>query len=135
MPLGLSPATPSATSHPLLVTCLALLMYICIRTYNTLTSTYIYKHIQVAFYKGLPNCAGTFGSKAVGEPPMLLAAGIIPAVRMAIDSARCDRGLEREWYDLAMPISPLEVIGASGFGTRSGYKSRYSAPETIGGGS
>ena len=69
---------------------------------------------NVQFYKGLPNAGGTFGSKAVAEPPMLLAAGLVPAIRMAVDSARQEHALAG-WYELPVPVCPLDVVACSGF--------------------
>ena len=65
-------------------------------------------------WQGLPNAGGTFGSKATAEPPMLLAGGLVPAIRMAVDSARQEHGLTG-WYELPVPVCPLDIVACSGF--------------------
>ena len=88
---------------------------------------------NVQFYKGLPNAGGTFGSKAVAEPPMLLAGGLVPAIRMAVESARQDHALTG-WYELPVPVCPLDIVACSGFdaaGAGSGSEGDESSAEAM----
>lgn len=49
-------------------------------------------------------------SKAVGEPPFLLAIGVLGALRQAISSFRQHRGHSNEQYELMIPCTPEGVL-------------------------
>lgn len=48
---------------------------------------------NVALLRGAPNPRAVFSSKAVGEPPLFLAASVFFAIKEAIKAARVERGL------------------------------------------
>ncbi|KAH8284309.1 hypothetical protein KR018_005027, partial [Drosophila ironensis] len=57
-----------------------------------------------------PNPVGFMRSKATGEPALCLAVGVLFAVQHAIQSARFDAGLPREWVRLGAPTTPEEIV-------------------------
>jgi len=69
-----------------------------------------------AFHVALLSDAGQEGvihkSKAVGEPPFLLAIGVLGALRQAISSFRGARGHHDQGYDLMIPCTPEGVLRA-----------------------
>ena len=52
---------------------------------------------NVSLLRGAPNPKAVFSSKAVGEPPLFLAASVFFAVKEAIRSARVERGLSKKF--------------------------------------
>ncbi|XP_014098512.3 uncharacterized protein [Bactrocera oleae] len=56
-----------------------------------------------------PNSAGFMRSKATGEPPCCLAVSVIFAIQHALQSARKDAGLKREWIRLGAPTTPETI--------------------------
>ncbi|KAH8265261.1 hypothetical protein KR038_002707 [Drosophila bunnanda] len=61
-----------------------------------------------------PNPVGFMRSKATGEPALCLAVGVLFAMQHAIQSARKDAGLPREWVRLGAPTTPETVVLNSG---------------------
>ncbi|KAH8358794.1 hypothetical protein KR093_002517 [Drosophila rubida] len=61
-----------------------------------------------------PNPVGFLRSKAIGEPPFCLAVGVLFALQHAIQSAREDAGLPREWVRLGAPTTPETVVLSAG---------------------
>nr|XP_016926109.2 indole-3-acetaldehyde oxidase-like [Drosophila suzukii] len=61
-----------------------------------------------------PNPVGFMRSKATGEPALCLAVGVLFAMQHAIQSARKDAGLPREWVRLGAPTTPETVVLSSG---------------------
>ncbi|XP_051862472.1 uncharacterized protein LOC117575897 [Drosophila albomicans] len=61
-----------------------------------------------------PNSVGFLRSKAIGEPPFCLAVGVLFAMQHAIQSAREDAGLPREWVRLGAPTTPETVVLSAG---------------------
>ncbi|XP_039276003.1 indole-3-acetaldehyde oxidase [Nilaparvata lugens] len=61
---------------------------------------------RVALTKKGDSPAAIFGSKAIGEPPLLLSASFLFAFRKALDSARKDAGLKEEWFEIRPPLTP-----------------------------
>lgn len=57
-----------------------------------------------------PNPAGFMRSKATGEPPCCLAVSAIFAIQHALQSARKDAGLKREWVRLGAPTTPETIV-------------------------
>ncbi|XP_050664859.1 xanthine dehydrogenase-like [Leptidea sinapis] len=55
------------------------------------------KELNVSLLKGAPNPRAVYSSKAVGEPPLFLAASVFFAIREAIKSARMDAGAKRDF--------------------------------------
>lgn len=61
-----------------------------------------------------PSGAGFMRSKATGEPPCCLAVSVVFALRQALDSARHDAGLPREWVRLGAPTTPETLVVNAG---------------------
>ncbi|KAH8311386.1 hypothetical protein KR044_006006 [Drosophila immigrans] len=61
-----------------------------------------------------PNPVGFLRSKATGEPAFCLAVGVLFALQHAIQSARDDAGLPREWIRLGAPTTPETVVLSAG---------------------
>ncbi|KAM8703649.1 hypothetical protein ACLKA7_008301 [Drosophila subpalustris] len=61
-----------------------------------------------------PNPVGFLRSKATGEPAFCLAVGVLFAMQHAIQSAREDAGLPREWIRLGAPTTPETVVLSAG---------------------
>ncbi|XP_070138167.1 uncharacterized protein [Drosophila bipectinata] len=57
-----------------------------------------------------PNGAGFMRSKATGEPPCCLAVSVVFALQQALQSARQDAGLPREWVRLGAPTTPETLV-------------------------
>ncbi|XP_051862470.1 uncharacterized protein LOC117575900 [Drosophila albomicans] len=65
-----------------------------------------------------PNPVGFLRSKATGEPAFCLAVGVLFAMQHAIQSAREDAGLPREWVRLGAPTTPETVVLSAGSDVR-----------------
>lgn len=61
-----------------------------------------------------PNPVGFLRSKTTGEPAFCLAVGVLFAMQHAIQSARKDAGLPREWVRLGAPTTPETVVLSAG---------------------
>ncbi|ALC47093.1 CG18516 [Drosophila busckii] len=61
-----------------------------------------------------PTSAGFMRSKATGEPPCCLAVSVIFALQHALQSARKDAGLPREWVRLGAPTTPETLLQNAG---------------------
>ncbi|KAH8271375.1 hypothetical protein KR018_007791, partial [Drosophila ironensis] len=57
-----------------------------------------------------PSGAGFMRSKATGEPPCCLAVSVVFALQQALQSARQDAGLPREWVRLGAPSTPETLV-------------------------
>lgn len=57
-----------------------------------------------------PSSAGFMRSKATGEPPCCLAVSVVFALQKALQSARKDAGLPREWVRLGAPTTPETLL-------------------------
>lgn len=57
-----------------------------------------------------PSSAGFMRSKATGEPPCCLAVSVIFALQQALQSARKDAALPREWVRLGAPTTPETLL-------------------------
>ncbi|XP_050346647.1 xanthine dehydrogenase-like [Nymphalis io] len=55
------------------------------------------KEFNVSLLKGAPNPRAVYSSKAIGEPPLFLAASVYFAIKEAIKSARSDAGFDKEF--------------------------------------
>ncbi|XP_052756118.1 xanthine dehydrogenase-like [Galleria mellonella] len=55
------------------------------------------KEFNVSLLKGAPNPRAVYSSKAVGEPPLFLAASVFFAIKEAIKSARIDAGVKPDF--------------------------------------
>ncbi|XP_067645565.1 uncharacterized protein [Eurosta solidaginis] len=64
-----------------------------------------------------PNSGGFMRSKATGEPPACLAVSSIFAIQQALQSARKDAGLKREWVRLGAPTTPETIVLNAGTDT------------------
>ncbi|XP_061392390.1 uncharacterized protein LOC133327873 [Musca vetustissima] len=65
---------------------------------------------RIEMLQGSANPAGFMRSKATGEPPCCLAISAIFAIQHAIQSARKDAGLKREWVRLGAPTTPETIV-------------------------
>ena len=63
---------------------------------------------NVSLLRGAPNPKAVFSSKAVGEPPLFLAASIFFAVKEAIRAARIERGFSPK-FGLDAPATAERV--------------------------
>jgi xanthine dehydrogenase/oxidase len=61
---------------------------------------------RISFIENKPNPVGILGSKAVGEPPLLLSNSILLALKQAIGSARKDNGSMERHFTLSVPAVP-----------------------------
>ncbi|XP_027209904.2 xanthine dehydrogenase/oxidase isoform X1 [Penaeus vannamei] len=52
------------------------------------------REFNVSLLRGAPNPRAVFSSKAVGEPPLFLAASVLFALKEAVAAARADQGLD-----------------------------------------
>ncbi|XP_047499622.1 xanthine dehydrogenase/oxidase-like isoform X1 [Penaeus chinensis] len=52
------------------------------------------REFNVSLLRGAPNPRAVFSSKAVGEPPLLLATSVFYAIKQAVASARADQGFD-----------------------------------------
>jgi xanthine dehydrogenase/oxidase len=62
---------------------------------------------------------GTLGSKATGEPSMLMGCSVLFAIRNAVQSARADCGIkgnveEPNWVNLSGPVTVEKLQLATG---------------------
>jgi len=65
---------------------------------------------RIALLQKSANPAGFMRSKATGEPAVCLAVSSIFALQQAIQSARKDAGLKREWVRLGAPTTPETIV-------------------------
>jgi len=63
---------------------------------------------NVSLLRGAPNPRAVFSSKAVGEPPLFLAASVFFAVKDAISAARKQNNLSA-WFDLDAPATAERI--------------------------
>ena len=61
--------------------------------------------LRISFLENKPNPVGVLGSKATGEPPLLLSNSILLAIKHAIASSRSESGVQGH-FPLAVPASP-----------------------------
>ncbi|XP_017144225.2 indole-3-acetaldehyde oxidase [Drosophila miranda] len=66
-----------------------------------------------------PNPVGFMRSKSTGEPALCLSVGVLFAMQHAIQSARTDAGLPREWVRLGAPTTPETVVLNAGHQVQS----------------
>ncbi|XP_032515070.2 xanthine dehydrogenase-like [Danaus plexippus] len=66
------------------------------------------KEFNVALLKGAPNARAVYSSKAIGEPPLFLAASVFFAIKEAVKSARIDAGVNPEFI-LDIPASCARI--------------------------
>ena len=58
--------------------------------------------------QGVANPTGLHGSKAVGEPPLLMSVALFMALKVAIAASRKDAG-RHGWFQLDAPATPEQV--------------------------
>ncbi len=63
---------------------------------------------STSFLANVENPTGFHGSKAIGEPPILMAAAVFFALKQAIYASRADAKMEG-WVQLDAPASPAQV--------------------------
>lgn len=66
---------------------------------------------NVHFLENVPNPNGFQGSKATGEPPMLLSVSVFFALKNAIRAAREEVGM-KDWFPLNPPLTPAKCVAA-----------------------
>ncbi|XP_026677246.1 xanthine dehydrogenase [Diaphorina citri] len=64
---------------------------------------------NVSLLKGAPNPRAVYSSKAVGEPPLLLASSVYFAIRDAIDAYRKQELGREDYYRLDSPATPAKI--------------------------
>ncbi|XP_075153163.1 uncharacterized protein LOC142226821 [Haematobia irritans] len=69
---------------------------------------------RIEMLRGSTNNGGFMSSKTCAEPPTCLAVSVIFALQHAIQSARTDAGLKREWVRLGAPTTPETLVLNSG---------------------
>ncbi|XP_055605925.1 aldehyde oxidase 3-like [Uranotaenia lowii] len=69
---------------------------------------------RLRFLQDSTNPVGILGSKAIGEPTYILAVSALFALRYALESAREDAGLEREWLPLGSGITVDKILPLTG---------------------
>lgn len=65
---------------------------------------------RITFLQKNPNPLGVLRSKATGEPAVCMAVGALFAIRHAVNAARKDAGLPREWYTIPVPCLPEHLL-------------------------
>lgn len=73
---------------------------------------------RVSLLQRTPNPFGVLRSKATGEPATGMAIVAMFAIRKAIEAARKDSGLPREWFKMPIPCSPDNILLLMGHGNR-----------------
>jgi xanthine dehydrogenase/oxidase len=64
---------------------------------------------RVRLAENKTNVVGVLGSKAVGEPPLILSTSLLLAIRHAIAAARTDRGLTGHFrFDLPATVDNVQ---------------------------
>lgn len=64
---------------------------------------------RVRLAENKTNVVGVLGSKAVGEPPLILSTSLLLAIRHAIAAARADRGLTGHFqFDLPATVDNVQ---------------------------
>ncbi|XP_059220297.1 uncharacterized protein LOC131995558 [Stomoxys calcitrans] len=79
-------------------------------TYKTPGAKDIPIDFRIEMLRGPANTTGFMSSKGCGEPPTCLAVSVIFALQHAIQSARQDAGLQREWVRLGAPTTPETIV-------------------------
>jgi len=69
---------------------------------------------RIELLQNNPNPVGFMRSKATGEPACCLAISIIFALQQAIQSARDDAGLNRQWVRLNAPTTADDIVSNCG---------------------
>lgn len=69
---------------------------------------------RIELFAQSPNPAGFMRSKATGEPSICLSVNVAFALQQAIQSARDDAGLKREWVTLKAPMTPEHILLSCG---------------------
>lgn len=65
---------------------------------------------RIELLQGSSNTGGFMRSKATGEPPTCTAVSVIFAIQHALQSARSDAGLKREYIRLGAPTTPETIV-------------------------
>ena len=73
--------------------------------YKPPASQDIPEDLRTTFYDSGRNPGGVLGSKATGEPSVLMGVGVVFAIRNALDAAKKDLGRPAdEWYTLSKSV-------------------------------
>ncbi len=71
------------------------------QTYKVPSSKDIPEDLRTTFYNSRNNPYGVMGSKATGEPSVLMGVGVLFAIRSALNAAKKDLGKDlTSWYQL-----------------------------------
>lgn len=65
--------------------------------------------MRVYLLKDAPNPRAVHSSKAVGEPPLFMAASVFFAIKDAVAAARADNGLGGTWFQLHSPATSERI--------------------------
>lgn len=66
------------------------------------------QQFNVSYYRAGNPSGLVYGSKGVGEPPLILAVSAVNALRQAVLSARAQSG-NTTWMDIDVPLTPARV--------------------------
>ena len=79
--------------------------------YKPPASQDIPEDLRTTFYDSGRNPGGVLGSKATGEPSVLMGVGVVFAIRNALDAAKKDLGRPAdEWYTLSKSGALCEIL-------------------------
>ncbi len=79
--------------------------------YKLPASQDIPEDLRTTFYDTGKNPAKILGSKATGEPSMLLGIGVMTAIRQAVNSAKADTGFDlKKWYNLGETLDMQTIL-------------------------
>jgi xanthine dehydrogenase/oxidase len=79
--------------------------------YKVPTTRDIPLDFKITFLKNNPNPNAILGSKAIGEPPIILSNSIYFAIKNAIAAARLDKGID-EHFKLDLPSTVDKISSA-----------------------
>lgn len=69
---------------------------------------------RVKFLQKSNNPKGVLGSKATGEPALLMSVVVLFALRCALNSARSDAGIKHNWFHMGAPTTTENIFLAAG---------------------
>jgi xanthine dehydrogenase large subunit len=80
------------------------------QTYKIPTARDVPEHFEVTLYDNINTAPNVHGSKAVGEPPFMLAMSVFMAIRDAVGS--CGETGKKQQVKLRAPATPEAVLDA-----------------------
>ncbi len=83
--------------------------------YKIPTAACIPRVFNVSLLKDSTHPGGVLSSKAMGEPPLLLSASVMCAIRRAVEAARAGLGdRQGDAVEWTVPLGPREIVAAIG---------------------